>query len=152
MNKALIVIAVVIFAACASQKNAKPNTATGNTRTKKVSLLNDNTYLLTHCSTDSTYAYTKENAVKVGGAKESSGPKNERRFLNALLGPNGEPVQYSRLGSCCNFSTPNGFMGGGLLDIYRVYWKGCTDTLSIYINMYDEGNLEVPVGLKAQGK
>jgi hypothetical protein len=32
--------------------------------------------------------------VKVGGAMNSSGPINEKRFLNALLGPKGEKVEY----------------------------------------------------------
>jgi hypothetical protein len=31
-----------------------------------------------------------------------------------------------------------------------VYWDGCKDTLDIYINMYDFGELYVPVGLKAR--
>jgi hypothetical protein len=86
--------------------------------------------------------------VKVGGARENAGPKNERRFLNGLRGPNQEVLQYYRAGSCCPFNTPNGvFANSGMLDIYKVYWTGGTDTLTIYINMYDKGDLEIPVGL-----
>lgn len=152
MNKTLAVVCLLFFVACVTQKKAQPNSAIGDTRTTKVSYINDNTYLLTKYSRDSTYAYTAANAVKVGGAKDSNGPKNERRYLNALLGPNGEPTKYHRLGSCCNFKSPNGLFGGGVMDLYEVYWNGCKDTLNIYINMYDEGNLEIPVGLTAQSK
>jgi hypothetical protein len=89
----------------------------------------------------------------VGGSKESSGPRNERRFLNSLSGPNGEDVQYFRAGSCCAFKTPNGLMDNtGMLDRYRLTWTGSSDTLNIYINMYDKGNLMIPAGLTAKKK
>lgn len=151
MNKTTILIGFTLLLGCATQKSATTsNRAEGDTRTRKVVLLDDNTYLLKVYSTDSTYAFTPENAVKVGGIKESNGPKNERRFLNGLAGPNGETLQYSRRGSCCSFKSPNGLFGSGLLDLYSVYWRGSKDTLSIYINMYDKGDLEVPVGLTAK--
>jgi hypothetical protein len=88
----------------------------------------------------------------VGGSNESSGPRSERRFLNALLGPNGEEVKYFRAGSCCPFKTPNGILDTGLLDRYRVSWTGSKDTLDIFINMYDKGDLQIPVGLTARTK
>jgi len=148
MTKTITLIAAILVLGCSTKKSAtSSNSAQGDTRTKKVVLLDDYTYRLTEKSTDSTYAYTQLNAVKVGGSKESSGPKNEQRFLNGLAGPNGEQIKYFRAGSCCAFETPNGMMGGGLLDKYRVYWKGCKDTLNIYINMYDKGDLLIPVGL-----
>jgi hypothetical protein len=88
--------------------------------------------------------------VKVG-SKDGTGPQNERRFLNALLGPNGEDIRYLRAGSCCPFKTPNGILdGAGLLDRYRIYWTGGKDTLDIYINMYDQGDLMIPTGLTAK--
>ena len=124
-------------------------TARGNTRTTPLESIDERTYLLTEATDDKTYAYTKSNPVKVGGLS----PSNERRFLNALLGPNGEPIWYNRAGSCCPFKTPNGMMENtGLLDIYLVNWSGSKDTLTIYINMYDEGDLKIPVGLLAKKK
>ena len=144
----------MIVTGCASQKNAATASAgLGDTRTKHVEYLDDNSYLLVDVSDDPTYGYDKANPVKVGGVSESSGPANERRFLNALLGPNGEEINYFRAGSCCHFKTPNGIMDNtGLLDLYRVYWSGASDTLDIYINMYDKGDLKVPVGLTARKK
>ncbi|HLT74854.1 MAG TPA: hypothetical protein VKZ68_07200 [Ohtaekwangia sp.] len=142
-----VIIALLFAAACASTKS---NSSIGHTRTRPVTMLNDNTYLLTEPARDATYGYDKKNPVKVG-SEGGSGPVNERRFLNALLGPNGESIWYARAGSCCQFKTPNGLFGdAGLLDIYRVTWQGSKDTVSIYINMYDKGDLYIPAGFTAR--
>jgi hypothetical protein len=153
------VVLLIFLSACsastqsttASEKNA--NAKPGDTRTISVESIDMTTYLLTETTTDKTYGYTEKNAVKVGGDRDNNGPKNERRFLNALLGPNGEPVTYFRAGSCCNFKTPNGTINNmGLLDRYRVSWEGSKDTVNLYLNMYDKGNLQIPVGFTAKKK
>ena len=108
--------------------------------------LDNNTFELKEISTDGTYGYSENNSVKVGGVKSSEGPLNERRFLNALLGPNGETVSYTRTGSCCPFKTPNGFSGAGLLDRYEVSYEGLEKPVYIFINMYDFGELMAPRG------
>jgi len=128
----------VVLISCSSTKNAAMENQT--------KLLNNSVFKLTRISTDKTYAYTEKNPVKVGGVDKSEGPMNERRFLNALAGPGGEDIWYTRRGSCCHFKTPNGFLGGGLLDVYSVTWQGTEDTVSLYINMYDYGPLYAPVG------
>lgn len=109
-------------------------------------LVDDNTFLLTEVSVDKTYGLSQKNSVEVGGSDKSEGPKNERRFLNALAGPNGEEISYHRSGSCCPVKSKNGFMGTAMLDHYRVTWDGSKDTISIYINMYDYGELKAPIG------
>ncbi|HNJ95012.1 MAG TPA: hypothetical protein PLS65_09570, partial [Ferruginibacter sp.] len=152
--KKLCTFGLLLMLSCSAPKSTvQSNRDKGDTRSIPVELLDDNTYLLTVASDDKTYGYDKLNAVKVGGAKGSSGPSNERRFLNALLGPNGETVKYFRAGSCCAFKTPNGMLDNtGLLDRYRVSWVGSTDTVDIYLNMYDKGDLLVPVGFTAKKK
>lgn len=115
-------------------------------KTSKTSLADNNTFRLTEISTDKTYGYSEKNPVQVGGNDKREGPVNERRFLNALAGPNGEDVSYFRRGSCCPVESKNGFMGMAMLDNYRVTWEGSKDTVSIYINMYDYGELKAPVG------
>jgi hypothetical protein len=153
MNKILTSIGLIILIGCAAQKTTTSKEARGDTRTKPVEFLDDNTYLLVESTDDKTYGYEKSNAIKVGGSNESSGPKNERRFLNALLGPNGEEVKYFRAGSCCTFKTPNGPIdNSGMLDRYSIIWTGSKDTLIIFINMYDKGDLKIPVGLIAKKK
>ena len=109
-------------------------------------LLNEKTFDLSEISKDKTYGYTEENPIMVGGAKDSQGPLNERRYLNALAGPNGEYISYNRTGSCCQFKSENGFMGSGLLDMYEVTWKNQKEPVILYINMFDAGNLKAPVG------
>ncbi len=103
-------------------------------------------FQFTELSTDETYGYTEKNPIKVGGVKKNEGPSNERRFLDALAGPNGESISYTRSGSCCAFPSDNGFMGSGLLDVYIVTWKGQDKSVELYINMYDYEPLKVPVG------
>jgi len=97
-------------------------------------------------TTDSTYGFTEKNPVKVGGV--GNGPLNERNYLNALTGPNGEKVSYERHGSCCEFKSKNSPFGMGLLDIYAVTYEGKKDTVTIYLNMYDKAKTMAPVGFK----
>lgn len=151
MKQFIVIISVSLLFGCSVSKNSKKGL--GDTRTKRLEFYNESTYLLSEQALDKSYAFSPSNPVKVGGVKESSGPLNERRFLNALLSPDGKPVKFFRAGSCCMFSTPNGLFGdSGLLDMYRIYWDGSKDTLDIYINMYDKGDLKIPMGLKARGQ
>lgn len=143
--KKFIILSLLFLTGCAVNNNSN------DTRTLEVQLLDDETFHLTHISEDKTYGYTKKNPAKVGGVIEDIGVKNQRRFLNAITGPNGETIMYTRGGSCCAFKTPNGlFDNTGMLDRYKITWLGATDTLDIYINMYDKGDLKIPVGLTAR--
>lgn len=108
-------------------------------------LLNEVTFRLDSVSTDDSYGYTQANPIMVSGATES-GAYNQRRFLNALLGPEGEAITYTRRGSCCPFNSPNGFMGGGLLDMYEVTITGQSKPVVLYVNLYDRGILRAPKG------
>lgn len=114
--------------------------------TTKPRLLDDQTFLLTKISTDPTYG-TAQNPIQTG-----SGPTSERRYLNALAGPNGEQISYHREGSCCPVKSKKGFMGMAMLDHYRVTWEGAEDTVSIFINMYDYTELKAPVGFTIKHK
>lgn len=111
-------------------------------------LKNQQTFELTEISKDPTYGFSPKNPIQVGGVDKHEGPLNERRFLNALAGPNGEQISYYRQGSCCPIKSDKNPMGTGsvMLDNYRVTWQGSKDTVSIYINMYDYGTLKAPVG------
>lgn len=116
----------------------------GSPRVKQ-EFLNDQVFLINQYATDETYGYTEKNPIMVG--KEGGGPKDQRRFLNALAGPNGEQIRYQRLGSCCGFYTKNGLFGdSGMLDMYEVTYEGLDKPIIFYINMYDSDVLQVPVG------
>jgi hypothetical protein len=103
---------------------------------------------LRETSTDPSYGYGADNPVKVGGLR--NGPRHEKDFLNALRGPNGEAIEYERLGSCCPFSTPNGFQGSGLLDAFRITYENQPREITIYVNMYDDAPRLVPIGFTAR--
>ena len=135
MKKIIFIGVLAVICSCSTSKKV--------TKTKS---FNNQTFLLTEISTDKTYGFSEKNPIEVGGVEKLEGPLNERRFLNALAGPNGEKVSYYRLGSCGPVKSENGFGGIAMLDNYRVTWKGSTDTVSIYINMYDYGELKAPVG------
>jgi hypothetical protein len=135
-------IALLLFS-CSATKN---NTASTQNAAVATQLQDHQTFLLTEISKDPAYGFSNKKPIEVGGADKSEGPMNERRFLNALAGPNGEKVSYYRAGSCCPVDSKNGFMGKAMLDNYRVTWEGSKDTVSIYINMYDYGVLKAPAG------
>lgn len=129
---------IILLLSCSSTKQISKNV--------KQTLRDNNTFLITEISNDNTYGLSPKKPVEVGGAENSEGPRNERRYLNALTGPNGETISYYRAGSCCPVKSENGFMGSAMLDNYRVTWENSKDTVSIYINMYDSGVLKAPVG------
>ncbi|GAB4195220.1 MAG: hypothetical protein OHK0057_21930 [Thermoflexibacter sp.] len=60
--------------------------ATGDTRTQEVEFLDENTYLLNEKSNDKSYGYDKSNPIKVGGAEEGSGPRNEKKIFKRTFG------------------------------------------------------------------
>lgn len=124
----LITIALVAFA-CSSKK---PQTGV---------VVSPQAAVLARVSTDSTYGLTPQNPVESGG-----GPSGERAYLDALAGPNGQKIKYYRIGSCCPVESKNGMMGMAMLDNYSVSYSGIKKTVSIYINMYDKGELKAPVG------
>jgi hypothetical protein len=135
MRKLIYIGITIMLLSCSSTK-----------KTVNTQLLDQQTFLLTEISADPSYGLSEKNPVEVGGVDKNEGPKNERRYLNALAGPNGEKVTYYRAGSCCPVKSKNGFMGMAMLDNYRVTWEGSKDTISIYITMYDYGVLKAPVG------
>ena len=111
----------------------------------KQMLYDDNTFKIEEYSNDPTYGYSIKNPIKVGGAKDHIGPLNERRFLNALAGSNGEEISYERFGSVSN--------GGNeftrvMLDKYKISYNGLEEDIILYIDMYNSGKLRVPVGFK----
>ena len=144
MKKVFFIGVLAIICSCSSSKKVVVDDREVLPSERVV--INGQAFLLTEISTDKSYGFTEKNPVRVGGVDKLEGPLNERRFLNALAGPNGEKVSYYRLGSCCPFNTDKGFNGKGLLDNYKVTWEGSKDTVSIYINMYDYGQLKAPFG------
>jgi hypothetical protein len=93
-------------------------------------------------STEPTYGYSKENAIRVGeGGDFLGGPARERSYLDNLRGPNGEPLSYERTGSLHFEDT--------ILDAYVIHGLGTPVTL--YIDTYTFEELKAPVGFTCIG-
>lgn len=106
-------------------------------------------FLIQETSDDESYGFTENNPVRVGGGREA-GVRNEQRYLNALMGPNGQALEYQLQGSCCAFKIlAGGIDNEGQLDVYTVTWKGRKEPLKLYLNMYEEADLKAPKGLGA---
>lgn len=126
MKKLFLILAAAGLTACAgSRRTASGPAILGSTsRSQEYYEQARRTvqpFVIQEISADSTYGFTQENPIKVGGGF-AEGARNQQRYLNALRGPEGQEVSYNRRGSCCMFETPNGMNNMGLLDVYQVSW------------------------------
>ena len=107
----------------------------------------DNTFEIKQFSTDKKYGYDKDYPINIF-YKTSNTDANQERFLNALAGPKGEKITFTKLESCCPFPTKRSDMGAGFLDVYELKWEGQKKPILLYINIYEKGILMVPLGLR----
>ena len=89
-------------------------------------------------SDDPNTGFTPDQPVQVGGGA-MLGPARERRYLDALRGPAGEPVQYKRTGS-----TPAS--DDTILDAYEVTYGRLEKPVTVYLDEYHFGDLRAPQG------
>ncbi|MGA9637840.1 2-dehydro-3-deoxyphosphooctonate aldolase [Flavobacterium sp.] len=106
-----------------------------------------NTFVISEYSSDKKYGYDKDYPINVFYINTSNDTLNATRFLNALAGPKGENINYTKLESCCPFPTKHSTMGAGFLEVYELKWKGQKKPIILYMNIYEKGYLKVPVGL-----
>ena len=92
-------------------------------------------------SADTRYGYAEKKSIKVGNIE------NQQYYLNALLGPNGEPITYFRIGSCCPFRSKRAAFGKGYLDIYHITYEGIKAPIRLFLNGYDYEKPKAPHGL-----
>ncbi len=107
----------------------------------------DNTFEINQFSTDKKYGYDKDYPINIF-YKTTNTDANQERFLNALAGPKGEKITFTKLESCCPFPTKRSDMGAGFLDVYELKWEGQKKPILLYINIYEKGILMVPLGLR----
>ena len=110
-------------------------------------LESNNTFVITEYSKDQKYGYEKEYPINIFYSNTKNETINQQRYLNALAGPKGEKITYTKLESCCPFPTKRSEMGAGFLDVYELKWEGQQNPVSLYLNIYEKGVLMVPVGL-----
>lgn len=150
-KSSLVLLGVLLLGSCESVRPKTPLTYGGaesdGLHEKGASTVLP--FLIQATTQDETYGFTANNPVRVGGGREA-GLRNQQRYLNALLGPKGQPITIEHEGSCCAFKIAEGGIDNeGQLDVYTVTWKGRQEPLRLYLNMYEEGPLAAPVGLRA---
>ena len=110
-------------------------------------LESNNTFVITEYSKDKRYGYEKEYPINLFYSNTKNETINQQRYLNALAGPKGKKITYTKLESCCPFPTKRSEMGAGFLDVYELKWEGQQNPVTLYLNIYEKGVLMVPVGL-----
>jgi hypothetical protein len=136
-------VCCILFIGCVSTKSTLKNV---DNNLPSPTLTPSNTFLLTTTATDKRYGYHKDYPINVFFQNSNWDEVNQKRFLNALAGPNGEKIEYKRIGICCPFPSKNINTGGGFLDTYQITYDGLKIPIILYINKYEKGLLTVPIG------
>jgi hypothetical protein len=139
-----LILLCVVIASCGGVKSTLKNV---DDNAPNLTLTKNNTFLITKFSTDKKYGYKKDYPINIFYKNTMDQKVNQERFLNALAGPKGEKITYTKLESCCPFPTKRSDMGVGLLDVYELKWEGQNKPIVLYLNIYEKGILMVPVGL-----
>lgn len=144
MKKIMLFITLILFfTSCISTKSTIKNI---NDSAPLPQLNRNNTFVITEYSKDKKYGYDKDYPINVFYYSTKNETINHERFLNALAGPKGEKISFKKLESCCPFPTKRSEMGAGFLDVYEVKWEGLKKPILLYMNIYEKGDLKVPVG------
>lgn len=144
MKKAILFVTLLLLSAsCVSTKSTLKNV---DDNAPNLVLSKDNTFVITEYSKDKKYGYDADYPINLFFQNTRNEKLNQERFLNALAGPKGEKITYTKLESCCPFPTKRSDMGAGFLDVYEVKWEGLKKPILLYMNIYEKGNLKVPVG------
>jgi hypothetical protein len=144
MKKLILFFTVsLFFTSCISSRSTIKNI---DDNAPLPQLSKNNTFVITEYSQDKKYGYDKDYPINVFYYSTRNETINQERFLNALSGPKGEKINFTKLESCCPFPTKRSEMGVGLLDVYEVKWEGLKKPVILYMNIYEKGALKVPVG------
>jgi hypothetical protein len=145
MKKTVVFIALaIVTASCVSSKSTLKNV---DDNAPVLTLSQNNTFIITEYSKDKKYGYDQDYPINIFYRTTKDDSINQQRFLNALAGPKGEIITYTKLESCCPFPTKRTDLGAGFLDVYELKWDGQKKPVKLYLNIYEKGILMVPVGL-----
>ena len=149
MKKIIFILSIsIILCSCVSTRSTLKNV---DDTAPDLVLNNNNTFDIKLFSTDKKYGYNKDYPINIF-YQTSKSDANQERFLNALAGPKGEKITYTKLESCCPFPTKRSDMGAGFLDVYELKWEGQKKPVVLYLNIYEKGVLMVPFGLRLKDK
>ncbi len=92
---------------------------------------------------DDEYGYTRERPIQVGGSP-MYGAARQRRYLDSLRGPEGQPVTYRRMGQD---RAPD----GTILDAYQVNYEGLEKPITLFLDWYHYTAPRLPRGFSCAG-
>ena len=144
MKKTVLFITIVLLtASCGSIKSSLKNVD----NSAPVPVVKNNAFVISAYSKDKKYGYNKDYPINIFYKGTKNDTINQQYFLNALAGPKGEKITFTKLENCCPFPTKNSDMGAGFLDVYELKWEGLKNPIILYLNIYERGLLMVPAGL-----
>ncbi len=148
MKKTLLFITLLlIMISCGSVKSSIKNI---DNNAPLPILGKNNTFIIKDYSNDKKYGYDKDYPINIYFRGTKNDTINQKYFLNALAGPKGEKIIYTKMENCCPFPTKSSDVGAGFLDVYELKWEGLKKPIVLYLNIYERGLLQVPVGLTAK--
>ena len=146
MKTRLLLLAsfALLFVSCISTKSTLQNV---DNSAPNLAINKQNAFIITDFATDAKYGYDKDYPINIYYRNTANDTINQKRFFNALTGPNGEKIFYEKIGVCCPFPSTNSVSGAALLDIYEVKWVGQKSPITLYLNIYEKSPIMVPKGL-----
>lgn len=139
-----LVLSTAFFTSCGSIKSTLQNV---DNNAIKPSVRN-NQFMITEYASDGKYGYDKDYPINLGFENEKNSPKNIIYFFNALEGPKGEKITYTKIDNCCPFPSKRSVMGAGTLEVYVIAMEGSDTKFNLYLNIYEKGKVLCPKGLK----
>jgi hypothetical protein len=119
-----------------------------NDKTPVPKISAEGAFVLQGYSKEKRYGTEKSYPINVFYGTSKNDTLNVQRFMKALVGPHGEHLRYTKIKTCCPFTSKHSDMGVGLLDQYEVTWPNQKKPMLLYFNNYEKGELLVPVGLR----
>ncbi len=145
MRNSIIICLIVFFtASCISTKSTIKNIDDSAVAPAINKVLE--CFVIEKISQNGKYGYNADYPINVGFSTPEEGLKNQTLFLNALAGPKGEKIKYTKKESCCPYPTKKDKMGVALIDIYEITWDGIKKPIILYLNKYEKGELMIPKG------
>lgn len=140
----ILVLFTAFFTSCGSVKSTLQNV--DNNAIKPP--VRNNQFIINEYASDGKYGFDKDYPINLGFENEKYSPKNIVYFFNALEGPKGEKITYTKIDNCCPFPSNKSVMGAGTLEVYVITMEGNDTKLNLYLNIYEKGKVLCPKGLK----
>ncbi len=140
----ILLLFTAFFTSCGSVKSTLQNV--DNNAIKPP--VRNNQFIINEYASDGKYGYDKDYPINLGFENEKYSPKNIVYFFNALEGPKGEKITYTKIDNCCPFPSNKSVMGAGTLEVYVITMEGNDTKLNLYLNIYEKGKVLCPKGLK----